>query len=100
MPFLQHAHAGLLPYRSAAHHGYLKTSSLKLAQFKALGLPIVGPEALDDGEAGYRAFRSGDFESFASAVKAAIQIPRPVERPGAGVDYRENWAEIERRFLP
>lgn len=100
VPYLLHADAGLLPYRSAANDGYLKTSSLKLAQFKAIGLPIIGPDALEDDDPGYYAFRSGDFESFASAVRAAVRVQRPIERPGAGVDYRENWAEIERRFLP
>jgi hypothetical protein len=55
---------------------------------------------LEDDDPGYYAFRSGDFESFASAVRAAVRVQRPIERPGAGVDYRENWAEIERRFLP
>lgn len=98
--YLQHAHAGLLPYRSGAQQSYLKTSSLKMAQFKALGLPIVGPEAFNNGDPGYCSFEFSDFASFAAAVKAAIATTRPVQRADAVVDYRDNWAEIEQRFLP
>ncbi len=44
LPYLQHADVGIAAYQRADSSAYLADSSLKLLQFKAMGLPAVCPD--------------------------------------------------------
>ena len=96
--FIQHADAGLLPYRSAKNMAYLMTSSLKLAQFRCVGLPVIGPQEVDDGKANFVPF-ARDPEAFVRAARTAVTMAKRSDLKNAVADYRDNWRAIETGFL-
>lgn len=92
--YIQHADAGLLPYRAAPNMGYLMTSSLKLAQFRCVGHAVIGPQEVDDGKANFVPFQR-EPGAFAHAARTAIATTRRPDLKDAVVDYRDNWRDIE-----
>jgi 2-beta-glucuronyltransferase len=99
IPFVQHADVGLLPYRWAANMAYLQKSSMKLAQFRAVGLPIVGPDYIGDPGADFCGFDPKSGDSFAAAIAAAKQQGRTPPDARTATDFRQNWAAVEAHFL-
>lgn len=103
IPFVKFAHAGLLPYRRALNVAYLATSSMKLAQFRACGLPVVGPCYLKIGGPTFFPYNLEYASSFKNAVVSAVNSKEASEGharsgSGAGHDYRSNWKAIEELF--
>ncbi len=96
--FIRHADAGLLPYRSARNMAYLMTSSLKLAQFRCVGLAVIGPQEVDDGKANFVPF-AREPDAFVRAARAAVGMARRPDLEVAVADYRDNWRDIETGFL-
>ncbi len=99
IPFVQHADVGLLPYRWAANMAYLQKSSMKLAQFRAVGLPIVGPDYIGDSGVDFCGFDPKSGDSFAAAIAAAKQQGHTPPNARTATDFRQNWAAIETHFL-
>ena len=77
---------------------YLMTSSLKLAQFRCVGLPVIGPKDVDDGRPNFVAFER-EADAFAAAARTAVSTSRRPELADAVADYRDNWRDIQMRFL-
>lgn len=92
--YIQHADAGLLPYRAAPNMGYLMTSSLKLAQFRCVGHAVIGPREVDDGKANFVPFER-ESGAFAHAARTAVATARRPDLKDAVADYRDNWRDIE-----
>jgi len=99
IPFVKHAHIGLLPYRWAANMAYLQKSSMKLAQFRAVGLPIVGPDYIGDEACDFFAFDPESGASFAAAIANAKAQGRTPPEARTATDFRQNWAALEERFF-
>lgn len=92
LPYLQHADAGIAPY-GAGVVPYLADSSLKLAQYAALGLPAICPEIAAAGRDGRFGYTPGDKATIADAIRRALAHGRftPAEPLG--------WDDIARRVL-
>lgn len=87
LAFLRHADAGIAPY-GAAVEPYLADTSLKLGQYRVLGLPAVCPEAVTGGYPERFGYRPGDPDSVRAAVRAALAHGR-----FPGVDL-PSWREV------
>lgn len=90
--FLQHADAGIAPY-AAGVEPYIADSSLKLGQYRALGLPAICPEIATGGYSGRFGYTPGDGETARAAVRAALAHGR-----FPGVDL-PSWREITEELL-
>jgi 2-beta-glucuronyltransferase len=94
VPLVRFADFGLLPYRLAPDMSYLVTSSLKLAQFKLCGLPVVGPAYLPVNQDWYFAYTPSE-EAFREAVKKAIEFGKRSFNADPSVrDFRDNWSQV------
>ncbi|SBV99056.1 UDP-glucuronate:glycolipid 2-beta-glucuronosyltransferase [uncultured Alphaproteobacteria bacterium] len=87
LAYLQHADAGLAPY-GAGVEPYLADTSLKLGQYRVLGLPAVCPEAVTGGYPGRFGYNPGEADTVRAAVAAALAHGR-----FPGVDL-PSWREV------
>lgn len=92
LAYLRHADAGIAPY-GAAVEPYLADTSLKLGQYRVMGLPAICPEAVTGGYPGRFGYTPGDGESARAAVRAALAHGR---FPGADLP---SWREVTEDML-
>lgn len=92
LAFLQHADAGIAPY-GAGVEPYLADTSLKLGQYRVLGLPAICPEAVTGGYPGRFGYTPGDADSVRTAVRTALAFGR-----FPGVDL-PSWREVAEEML-
>ena len=75
VPYIQHADAGIAPYRSAPNADYLSQSSMKMIQYTYNRLPIVAP-AFAASSNHMCAYVPGEADSIAAALQRALTYDR------------------------
>lgn len=75
VPYIQHADAGVAPYRPAPNADYLSQSSMKMMQYTYSRLPIVAPAFAANGDH-VSVYTPGAAHTIAAAVDRALQYDR------------------------
>lgn len=94
VPYLQHADAGLAPYRPALNADYLSQSSMKMLQYTYCRVPIVAPDFAARG-VHTSAYTPGVEGSIVAALRRALAYDR------AGIDNSGvlDWDGVTGRML-
>ena len=92
IPFLQHSRFAVAAYGQGLEP-YLKHTSMKLMQYRYLGLPAVCANTVASPEVNRFGYQAGDEASIRSAIEAALAAKRLA--PGACL----SWAEVTDRLL-
>lgn len=93
LAYLQHADAGIAPYQGDKVAPYLVDTSLKLGQYRVLGLPAICPAAVTGDYDGRYGYTPGDAASIVAAVRAALDRGR-----FPGVDL-PSWHDVALEML-
>lgn len=75
VPYIQHADAGVAPYRPALNADYLSQSSMKMTQYTYCQLPIVAPD-FAARSAHMSAYAPGKQDSIVAALRRALTYDR------------------------
>jgi 2-beta-glucuronyltransferase len=93
-PYIQHAEAGIAPYRPAPNADYLSQSSMKMMQYTYSQLPIVAPAfaACSGHMSGYQ---PGEADSIVAALRRALTYDR------VSIDNSEvlGWEGVTHKML-
>jgi 2-beta-glucuronyltransferase len=77
IPFIQHAHVGLAPYRPEPDTDYLAQSSMKMAQYTYCKLPIVAPTFAQSATRPHVCgYMPGNRDSLLNAFRKAVAYDR------------------------
>jgi 2-beta-glucuronyltransferase len=86
VPYIQHADAGIAPYRPAPNADYLSQSSMKMTQYTYCQLPIVAPD-FAARSAHMSAYAPGEPDSIAAALRRALTYDRVSIDNGQVLDW-------------
>jgi 2-beta-glucuronyltransferase len=94
VPYIQHADAGIAPYRPAPNADYLSQSSMKMIQYTYCQLPIVAPD-FAARSAHMSAYAPGEQNSIVAALHRALTYDR------VGIDNSQvlDWEGVTQLML-
>ncbi|MET1023010.1 MAG: hypothetical protein ABWX87_01745 [Pseudoxanthomonas sp.] len=94
VPYIQHADAGIAPYRPAPNADYLSQSSMKMIQYTYCQLPIVAPN-FAARSAHMSAYAPGEQDSIVAALHRALTYDR------VGIDNSQvlDWEGVTQLML-
>ncbi|WCE04768.1 glycosyltransferase [Pseudoxanthomonas sp. JBR18] len=75
VPYIQHADAGIAPYRPAPNADYLSQSSMKMMQYTYCRLPIIAPTFAASADH-MAAYEPGNAQSIVAALRRALAYDR------------------------
>jgi 2-beta-glucuronyltransferase len=95
IPFVKNATFGIAPYRPEVGSEYMCDTSMKLLQYRYVGIPAVCPDFAVGHYPNRFGYRPGDAQSIKTAIEAALAVTERVKAP----DDCLTWDDVARRVL-
>lgn len=95
IPYIKHADVGLIALQKKNQHASSFSDTLKVHQYRYVGLPVVAPEFIDIHRDNSFYYKPGDVESIVAAVKGALEAPKSMN----GRLEVDDWGAVAKKIV-